>query len=78
MKKKLKLFNKNDFVIKPALSRGGRDTNSCMKNLKGLKRRTLEEKSTYQRRIIFSRFVSKTYFKFPAVLMERLLTLYTI
>ena len=72
MKKKLKLFNKNDFVIKPALSRGGRDIIVVSKKFKRIEKKNFGREIHLPRKLFFSRFMSKTYFKFPAVLMERL------
>ena len=71
LKKKLNYF-KNDFVIKPSLSRGGRDIILVSKNLKRIEEKNFGREIHVPRKIFFFKFISKKYYRFPSVLMERL------
>lgn len=72
LKQKLKHFKKDDFVIKPSLSRGGRDIILVSKNLKKIETKNFGREIHVPRKIFFSKFISKKYYRFPSVLMERL------
>ena len=71
LKKKLNFF-KNDFVIKPALSRGGRDIVVVKKKLKKVEIKNFGREIHYPRKSFFSKYISKISFRFPSILMEML------
>jgi len=72
LKNKINYFKNKDFVIKPALSRGGRDILVVKGNLKKIEKKNHGREIHIPKKIFFSKFINKNYFKFPSVIMERL------
>jgi len=72
LKSKITFFKKKDFVIKPALSRGGRDILVIKNKIKKIEKKNFGREIHMPKKVFISKFLNTKSIKFPAVIMDRL------